>query len=111
MYAKRWNSESLSVVTYIPLPSLLNRASPYDTFCVALRGVSSVFCPVAVSTSHKYDSLIESSSSKRIFLSSGDQSSGCQPPPLNCVNRRSVFESAGFINHKSVSLPVRRADI
>src|SRR5215472_19259700 len=94
----------------MPLPSLLKRASPYETLSAVLCGVSSVFCPVAVSTSHKYDSLIDSSSSSRIFLSSADQSSGCQPPPFNCVKSRSVFESAGFITHKSVSLPVRRVD-
>src|SRR5215813_13219914 len=94
----------------MPFPSLLKRAFPYATCSPVLRGVNSVFSPVAESTSHKYVSLIEIPSINRIFLSSGDQSCGSQPPPLNCVSRRSVFPSAGFITHKSVSCLLRRVE-
>src|SRR4051794_13663196 len=73
--------------------------------------MKAVFSPVFVSTSHKYASFSEISSFKRILESSGDQSSGSQPPPSSFVSKRSLFGSPGFITHKSVSLPVRRVDI
>ena len=74
-------------------------------------GVSAVFSPVLVSTSQRYDSLMESSSTIRIFESSGDQSTGSQPPPASCVKQMIDFGSAGFMTHRSVSLPVRRVDM
>src|ERR1700674_3248498 len=97
----------------MPFPSLLNRASPYAILSPRLvpAGISEVFSPVFVSTSHRYASFSEISSFNKIFESSGDQSSGPHPPPSSFVSNRSLFGSAGFITHKSVSFPVRRVDI
>src|ERR1700730_5951032 len=97
----------------MPFPSLLKRTSPYAILSPRFvpAGVSAVFSPVFVSTSHRYDSFSEISSFNRILESSGDQSSGPQPPPSNFVSTRSLFGSDGLITHKSVSFPVRRVDI
>src|SRR5260370_33980941 len=95
----------------MPLPSLPNSPSPYETVSFESRGVRAVFSPLEVSTSHKYASLIDNSSFSRIYLSSGDQSRGSHPPPCNFISRRSDFGSLGFITQSSVSFPVRRVDM
>src|SRR5260370_39932193 len=95
----------------MPLPSLPNSPSPYETVSFESRGVRAVFSPLEVSTSHKYASLIDNSSFSRICLSSGDQSRGSHPPPCNFISRRSDFGSLGFITERPVCVPVRLVDI
>ena len=59
--------------------------------------VSGVFWPFAASTSQRVLLLIDVYSPTSSGVSSGDQSSACQPPPVTCSTRLSVFGSAGFM--------------
>src|SRR6188474_3319782 len=79
-YPRRVKSLSLSERTHTPRPSRLN--CPSDQEICADGSVIGSFWPDAAFTSHSVLLVIDTYSWTSSRESSGDQSSGCQPPPV-----------------------------